>query len=117
MPTHSYPTRRSSYLIRAEIEAQYEAPLESLYAEFDPEPVGSASIAQVHRAVTTDGRQVAVKVRRPGIDKQFARDIETYERAAAQLEAPGGEANRLRPRGFISNFRRWSTEGCRFGEG
>ena len=94
--------------IRAEIEVVFEAPLESLYAEFDPEPVGSASIAQVHRAVTTDGRQVAVKVRRPGIDKQFARDIETYEWAAAHLEALGGEASRLRPRQVIANFRRWT---------
>ena len=68
----------------------------------------SASIAQVHRAVTTDGRQVAVKVRRPGIDKQFARDIETYEWAAAHLEALGGEAARLRPRQVIANFRRWT---------
>ncbi|MFN7030070.1 MAG: 2-polyprenylphenol 6-hydroxylase [Sphingopyxis sp.] len=94
--------------IRAEIEATFEAPLESLYSEFDPEPVGSASIAQVHRAVTTEGRQVAVKVRRPGIDKQFARDIETYEWAAAHLEALGGEAARLRPRQVIANFRRWT---------
>ena len=94
--------------IKAEIEQTFEAPLESLYAEFDPEPVGSASIAQVHRAVTTDGRQVAVKVRRPGIDKQFARDIETYEWAAAHLEAFGGEAARLRPRQVIANFRRWT---------
>ncbi|MBY4637584.1 2-polyprenylphenol 6-hydroxylase [Sphingopyxis sp. XHP0097] len=94
--------------IRAEIEQTFEAPLEHLYAEFDPEPVGSASIAQVHRAVTTDGRKVAVKVRRPGIDKQFARDIETYEWAAAHLEAFGGEAARLRPRQVIANFRRWT---------
>ncbi len=94
--------------IREEIEQTFEAPLETLYAEFDPEPVGSASIAQVHRAVTADGRKVAVKVRRPGIDKQFARDIETYEWAAAHLEAFGGEAARLRPRQVIANFRRWT---------
>lgn len=94
--------------IRQEIEATFEVPLESLYSEFDREPVGSASIAQVHRAVTTEGRQVAVKVRRPGIDKQFARDIETYEWAAAHLEAFGGEATRLRPREVIANFRRWT---------
>src|SRR3546814_18139429 len=68
----------------------------------------SASIAQVHRAVTTDGRTVAVKVRRPGIDKQFARDIETYEWAAAHLEALSGEAARLRPRQVLANFRRWT---------
>src|SRR3546814_11085969 len=42
------------------------------------------------------------------IDKQFARDIETYEWAAAHLEALGGEATRLRPREVIANFRRWT---------
>jgi ubiquinone biosynthesis protein len=94
--------------IRQEIELTFEVPIESLYSEFDPVPVGSASIAQVHRAVTTEGRTVAVKVRRPGIDKQFARDIDTYEWAAAHLEALGGEATRLRPREVIANFRRWT---------
>jgi ubiquinone biosynthesis protein len=94
--------------IRHEIEAAFGKPLDALYSSFDPEPVGSASIAQVHRAVTSDGRTVAVKVRRPGIDKQFARDIETYEWAAAHLEALGGEAKRLRPRQVIANFKRWT---------
>ena len=59
----------------------------SLFASFDPKPVGAASIAQVHRAVTTEGREVAVKVLRPGIEEEFARAIETYEWAAAHVEA------------------------------
>lgn len=95
--------------IRRQIEQSFARPLEALYAEFDPEPVGAASIAQVHRAVTTEGRRVAVKVQRPGIDKQFARDIETYEWAAAHLEAMGGEAARLRPRLVIATFKRWTA--------
>ena len=94
--------------IRREIETSFERPLEALFAEFDPEPVGAASIAQVHKAVTTDGRQVAVKVLRPGVREKFARDIATYEWAAAHLEALGGEAKRLRPRLVIANFRRWT---------
>ena len=48
-------------------------PLEALFASFDEEPVGAASIAQVHRAVTTEGRAVAVKVLRPGVEEDFAR--------------------------------------------
>lgn len=95
--------------IRNSIEASFEQPLESLYAEFDPVPVGAASIAQVHRAVTTEGRQVAVKVLRPGVREQFARDIDTYEWAAAHVEAMGGEAARLRPRLVIANFKRWTN--------
>ena len=96
-------------LIRAEIERSFERPLERLYAEIDPVPVGAASIAQVHKAVTTDGQIVAVKVLRPGIREKFARDITTYEWAAAHLEAWGGEAQRLRPRQVIANFKRWTN--------
>ena len=94
--------------IRHEIESSFERPLESLFATFDPEPVGAASIAQVHRATTIDGRDVAVKILRPGVREKFARDIETYEWAAAHLEALDGEARRLRPRLVIANFRRWT---------
>ncbi|GGD39901.1 2-polyprenylphenol 6-hydroxylase [Croceicoccus pelagius] len=90
------------------IERSFERPIDSLYEHIDPVPVGAASIAQVHKAVTTDGRTVAVKVLRPGIREQFARDIETYEWAAAHLEGLGGEAKRLRPRLVIANFKRWT---------
>ncbi|KPF93398.1 2-octaprenylphenol hydroxylase [Novosphingobium sp. AAP83] len=96
-------------LIRAEIERSFEKPLEALYAEFDPEPVGAASVAQVHSAVTTEGRKVAVKILRPGVREKLARDITTYEWAAAHLEALGGEASRLRPRMIIANFKRWTV--------
>ncbi|WP_353230981.1 2-polyprenylphenol 6-hydroxylase [Novosphingobium sp.] len=94
--------------IRREIESSFERPLESLFATFDPVPIGAASIAQVHRATTSDGRDVAVKVLRPGVREKFGRDIATYEWAAAQLEAFDGEARRLRPRQVIANFRRWT---------
>jgi ubiquinone biosynthesis protein len=96
-------------LIRREIESSFERPLSDLFASIEEDPVGAASIAQVHRAVTIDGRTVAVKVLRPGVREKFARDIETYEWAAAHLEALGGEAARLRPRAVIANFRRWTA--------
>ena len=95
--------------IREQIESSFEQPLEELFAEIDPEPVGAASIAQVHKGVTKDGRKVAIKVLRPGIRQKFARDIQTYEWAAAHVEAMGGEASRLRPRLTIANFKRWSN--------
>ena len=78
--------------IKQTIETSFGAPLDSLFAEFDEVPVGAASIAQVHRAVTTEGRDVAVKVLRPGIEEEFAKAIETYEWAAAHVERYGGEA-------------------------
>ncbi len=94
--------------IKAAIEQALEKPVEQVFSEIDPEPIGAASIAQVHRAVTTDGRQVAVKVLRPNIEDDFARAIETYEWAAAQVEAMGGEAARLRPRLVVATFRQWT---------
>jgi len=95
-------------LIKAEIESAFGKPLSELYQSIEEEPVGAASIAQVHRAVTLEGRTVAVKVLRPGIREKFGRDIQTYEWAAAHLEAFGGEAKRLRPREVIANFKRWT---------
>ena len=95
--------------IRAEIEASFGRPLDALYSSFDETPVGAASIAQVHRAVTTDGRDVAVKVIRPGVIEQFNRDIQTYEWAAAHVEMLGGELARLRPRLVIANMKRWTA--------
>ncbi|MCA1653205.1 MAG: 2-polyprenylphenol 6-hydroxylase [Sphingomicrobium sp.] len=94
--------------IRRAIETGLEAPIESLFQSIDPDPVGAASIAQVHRAVTTEGRTVAVKVLRPGIEAEFARALETYEWAAAHVELLGGEAERLRPRLVIAHFKQWT---------
>ncbi|MFC3100514.1 2-polyprenylphenol 6-hydroxylase [Altererythrobacter lauratis] len=95
--------------IAAQIESSFQRPLSDLFAHIDPDPVGAASIAQVHKGVTTDGRVVAIKVLRPGIREKFARDIATYEWAAAHLEALGGEATRLRPQLTIANFKRWTN--------
>lgn len=95
-------------VIAQAMEDSFGRPLSELFVEVEPEPIGAASIAQVHRATTTDGRRVAVKVLRPGIVTEFNRDIETYEWAAAQVEAMGGEAQRLRPRLVIESFKRWT---------
>jgi ubiquinone biosynthesis protein len=94
--------------IRTAIEKGLERPIEELFASIDEQAIGAASIAQVHRAVTSDGRQVAIKVLRPHIEEDFARAIETYEWAAAQVEELSGEFARLRPRQVIATFRQWS---------
>jgi ubiquinone biosynthesis protein len=96
-------------LIKQTIEQSFGAPLERLYSEFDEKPVGAASIAQVHRAMTTEGREVAVKVLRPGIEEEFAKALETYEWAAAHVERYGGEIERLRPRLVVAQFRQWTA--------
>ncbi len=90
------------------LDAAFGAPWQSLFASIDPNAVGAASIAQVHRGVTSDGRAVAVKVLRPDIEADLARAIDTYEWAAARLEAQGGEFARLRPRAIIGLFKSWT---------
>ena len=102
LPPEAFPD------IKAAIEQALEAPLDTLFNRFDEEPVGAASIAQVHRATTTEGREVAVKVLRPCIEEELARAIETYEWAAAHVELLGGEAERLRPRLVIAHFKQWT---------
>jgi ubiquinone biosynthesis protein len=94
--------------IKASIEAALGAPLDSLFSKFDEIPVGAASIAQVHHAVTTEGREVAVKVLRPGIEEEFAQAIETYQWAALHVERAGGELERLRPRLVVEHFKQWT---------
>jgi ubiquinone biosynthesis protein len=95
--------------IRAQMEASFGGRLDALFAEIEEVPVGAASIAQVHRAITTDGRRVAVKVLRPGVEEEFARAIDTYQWAAAQVEPMGGEIARLQPRLVIETFKRWTA--------
>ena len=94
--------------IKVAIEAGLGAPVDALFQSIDPHPVGAASIAQVHRAITTEGRSVAIKVLRPGIEEKFASDIETYEWIAVQAAARGGEIARLRPREVIATFKQWT---------
>ena len=66
--------------VRAQIEKYLGKPVEELYASFEEKPLGSASIAQVHRATLFDGTVVAVKVRRPGIVDTVARDFALIEK-------------------------------------
>jgi ubiquinone biosynthesis protein len=66
-------------VVRATIEGDLGAPLSELFARFDEEPLAAASIGQVHRAATRDGREVAVKVQRPGIGELIELDLEALD--------------------------------------
>ncbi|QBS39387.1 AarF/ABC1/UbiB kinase family protein [Nocardia sp. CS682] len=61
--------------MRTVIEADYARPIGEVFAEFESEPIGAASIGQVYRARLTDGRAVAVKVQYPGIDVAVRADL------------------------------------------
>lgn len=68
-------------LIKSEIEKSFGRPLPEIFSSLNPEPIGSASIAQVHGAKLLDDRAVIVKVRRPNIKKQVRQDMFLLKRA------------------------------------
>ena len=82
--------------VRATIQAEFGKPPETLFTSFDREPVAAASIAQVHFAVDPEGRKLAVKVLRPGIESAFARDLDLFFWIAERIEANVPALRRLR---------------------
>ncbi|PWR22569.1 2-polyprenylphenol 6-hydroxylase [Zavarzinia aquatilis] len=83
------------------IEHELMHPMDELFLSIDEEPVAAASIAQVHFAVTREGRQVAVKVLRPGIEPAFRRDLDALAWAAELGEKWLPPLKRLRPREVV----------------
>ncbi|RDV84775.1 ABC1 kinase family protein [Ammonifex thiophilus] len=75
------------------IEQEFGCPLDSLFSYFEPEPLGSASIAQVHRARLLSGEEVVVKVRRPGVLEVIETDLAILKRVArwAEKHTPWGK--------------------------
>ena len=73
----------------AEVQTVLEQELGQRCAEvidLDPEPLGAASLAQVHRASLRSGRQVVLKVQRPGLDRLFRLDLDVMQQVAAVLQ-------------------------------
>ncbi|MBN9087267.1 MAG: 2-polyprenylphenol 6-hydroxylase [Reyranella sp.] len=89
---------------RRTIEMQLGKPIDALFASFDDTPIAAASIAQVHFAITTDGRPVAVKVLRPGIEAAFARDLDLFYWIAELVERTQPRFRRLRPVESVKAF-------------
>ena len=79
------------------IESELGRPIDALFSHFADTPVAAASIAQVHFATTTDGREVAVKVLRPGIERAFARDMDLFTWMAELVERTQPRFRRLKP--------------------
>jgi ubiquinone biosynthesis protein len=89
----------------AEVERALGRPLSEVFASFDA-PVGAASLAQVHAARLRNGRAVAVKVLRPGVESRVARDISALSLAASLAARWVPEAARLEPRAFAATISR-----------
>ncbi len=87
------------------LEAELDRPLGELFAHFDAEPVAAASIAQVHRARTPEGIDVAVKILRPDIEERFARDLDLFEWIAETMEWAAPWTERFRPVETVRLFR------------
>jgi ubiquinone biosynthesis protein len=91
-------------IARRLVEAAFGAPIESLFERFDDEPVASASIAQVHFAVLKGGREVAVKVLRPGMLVAIDDDLALMRTVARWIERVSADAKRLKPREVVAEF-------------
>lgn len=92
--------------VRQIIFEELRRPPEEVFKEFDPSPVGAASVAQVHKAVLHSGEQVVVKVQRPGIQRQMAVDLDILEVLAAGLERYLPESRAFTPVALVKFFRK-----------
>ncbi len=95
--------------IRAQVEADLGAPLEELFAEVDPVPLASASIAQVHRARRLDGQPAVIKVQRPGLRAVIERDLDLLHLLARAIERGIPESRIYGPVGLVQEFDRAMT--------
>lgn len=89
---------------QAIVEEALKKPVSELFSSFDPEPLASASIAQVHAAALPDGSEVVVKVVRPGIRRQIRRDIDLMMAIAGLAEKYWEGGPRVRPTAFVREF-------------
>jgi len=90
--------------IRAQVEESLGGKLEDLYAWFDEAPLGTASIAQTHRARTRDGDDVVVMVQRPGIEATMRSDLDLLYVTAQLLEASIDEMQLVGPVAIVEEF-------------
>jgi ubiquinone biosynthesis protein len=88
----------------AVLQEAYGKPLYEVFAEFDEVPIASASVAQVHFAVLPDGREVAVKILRPGILDVIEHDIALLQICAGLIERWSEDGRRLKPKLVVAEF-------------
>jgi ubiquinone biosynthesis protein len=89
-----------------EIERSLGCPIPEKFLEIEKTPTASASVAQVHLGRLKDGREVAIKVLRPGVEAQIARDVALLRMMAGLLERVWADGRRLKPREVVAEFER-----------
>ena len=87
------------------IEEELGVRISTAFGSFDPDPIGSASLGQVHRATLRDGRPVAVKVQRPGIRRRALEDMEVIAELAEFVDDHSERASRLGFGAMVEQFR------------
>ena len=91
-------------MARRILEETYGAPLEQVFAEFSETPLAAASIAQVHAARLKDGREVVVKLLRPGIEQRIRQDLRVMYLLADFVQRYVPDGQRLRAREVIEDY-------------
>ena len=86
------------------IEAELKTPIDRAFAQFERQPLASASVAQVHTATLLSGENVVVKVVRPGIEKVVARDVALMKTMANLLVALIPKTSRFHPQQVVSDY-------------
>jgi ubiquinone biosynthesis protein len=100
--------------VRGQVEKAFGKPCDEVYAEFEEEPIATASIAQVHRAKTHDGRDIVVKVQRPGIEPQIRSDLSLMYYLARLGEATVEEIGLYNPVAIVKEFEKAITDELNF---
>lgn len=95
-----FPAREAMAIVERELKA----PLAQKFSRFDQEPLAAASIAQVHTAALPDGREVVVKILRPGVAAEIRRDMALLRDLAAWLEARFPELAQFHPQRIARDY-------------
>ena len=90
--------------IQETLIAELGEPIEKVFAEFTPEPLAAASIGQAHAATLSDGTEVVVKIRRPGVVEQVNEDLEILKELASTASRHWEFADRYDLVGLVEEF-------------
>lgn len=101
---HEHVTEEPAESISRALSGDLGADVLEVFATFEPQPVAAGSIAQVHRAQLHDGREVAVKVQRPGIAALVERDLKIIERFAKMADGAWESGRRLHVTDLAAGF-------------